>query len=263
MSKYLFKLSILFLLSFSIACATIGSYKGELREMGYEPFEVPRNFNGEGTIFRIDDGIEILWRDPKSCLSPDLIERVCGDASVRSSTEEVQTSINLMNFVEDSEKAALGIGGKNIKKVRLIFSGAFIRQIPVGNVVDLLRRNKMSDTCAEDLLHKDHYLIVEILGVEKMVYEFIQEKEMKFGLDKDFVLNKLGIKAGIEYKIERDFQLVIDFPCYIGYKAVKFYEYTEKGPKEKKIIQYTGHELPQKNMQVRKEISEEEPRIPR
>jgi hypothetical protein len=270
MPKFLFKLSILFLLSFSIACAAIQTHTKIVRKKGFEALELPRNCNGEGTIFHIDNGREILMRDPDSCLPEICIKRVCGKAFLPSCTEKVETAIDLMNFVKDVDEAELGLKGKNIKKIKITFRDAFIKQIPVGNLLDLLRNGKISDpcpegwkiseSCVEDILKKENYLIVEILGVEKMVYEFMQEKEMKIGINDVFVLNTLGIEAGIKYKIERNAQLVINTPCYIGYKAVKLYKYLEVGPEGEKIIQYTGHEIPQENMKKRKETSLEKER---
>lgn len=246
--KVLYKLILVFSLIFYVACATTTVDK-LVRKKGFEPFELCRDFNGVGTIFRIEDGKEILIRSPSYL--PSDIEISKGNVALESVDQKVKLSLKVMNFVEDLDKTATGLNIKNINKTKLVFRNPFSEKIAVGDLKDLLKEGKIPVTCAEDLLDKDNYLIVGIIGAKQMAYEFWQKKTGRIVVDDDFISDILGIEAGIDYERETDHRLIINFPCYIGYKVVKFYKFL-KGKPENYIIGYNAHELPQQNMQLRK-----------
>jgi len=253
MAKILSKFIFILFLIFFVACSP--TIKRHIRKLGYTPLEVPRNFNGEGTIFRIVDGKEIVWRAPHSCFPDGRIERFGGKQSLPSRTTKINTSINLMNFVEDADETESGLKMEKVIKTSIVFEDAFSKGLPVGDIVSCMQKGEMSPDCIRDLVDKENYLIVEILGVKKMSYEFIRENNVKVELSPNFIKKILKIKPGIAYERDTKYRLVIDFPCYIGYKTLKLRDVIRRDEEGREIIEYVFYELPKENMKLRKKIS--------
>jgi len=253
MLKLLPKFIFILFLTFFVACAP--TLKRHIRKLGYEALEVPRNFNGEGTIFRVVDGKEIVWRAPHSCFPDGIIKRFGGEQSVASRTTKINTSINLMNFVEDADNTESGLKMEKVIKTSIVFEDAFSRGLPVGDIISCMQKGEMSPDCIRDVVDKENYLIVEILGVKKMSYEFIKENNVKVELSENFLKKILKIKPGIAYKRDTKYRLVIDFPCYIAYKTIKIHDVIKRDEEGREIIEYVFYELPKENMKLRKKIS--------
>ncbi len=226
--------------------------KRYLRKHGYEPFEIPRDFNGVGTIYKLEKGIEIVWRTRQGCLPDIPVYR--GNVFPPSFSEDKKIALGLMK-VKDDDEATSELKWQKIVKVKIDFVEAFSEMIEPGKVINDMIGGKITEYCTADLAHKDSYLIVDVIGAKQMKYEFIKENQLKLELDKSFVQEKLGLIPDVDFDIKGKTQLVINRPAYIGYKAIRIYEVIERDEQGREVTTYEPHSLPAITLRLHKKAS--------
>lgn len=212
---------------FTAACGGMPEHflKEELDELEYMAYPTPLTYAGVGTVVGGDAESMDIVASPDSCFPREIegidTELVKVDPTalpVRSTrfSVEGEAAANLVDVVNAGNPVFRGgVNFKRVYTIKLEFTEPKVEYI---DQVNLARhyRDAMSRDC-KDVLDRWGF-IVQALHVEKMRFEFLDEKGVSISLN-NFSINEIvKISPNISWKIENHTKLIIDTPKYIGYR---------------------------------------------
>lgn len=215
-----------------------------IRNQGFEAFQVVQDLNGAGTIVRfsnsdeaiqrwdhqkqgegaavqrgdVGEGIQVI-RSAANWLPENIIRK--GTASIpdfnTSVSVDIDTAAKFAHFPLSGS-----IKGHQVEKVKLKFGNMSIEQIETGVLNDFLNGYQIDESAKRDATDPNHFIIYEVIKVDKIIYTFANSQGMDIQIDADAVTSIIGgghLKTA--YEISGGASLVIKKPVYIGYKAMR------------------------------------------
>lgn len=209
--------------------------KREIKRSGYILYRNPLSKAGTGTLIGGSPKAMSIVEDPQTCF-PDTYNESPTDLRATEETNlgnitqtlsfEGKAGVDLMNFMNNGD-SLLSVGAEfnTIQSVQLSFEGAKVERLNTIKIEDFYQ-TKMSEVCKK-YLDKVGF-IIQALKVDRMRYSFKDKNGMDIKLTTEGISKYFNIDAHVKYHIERDYELVIDSPKYIGYQLGRL-KYKDQG----------------------------------
>jgi hypothetical protein len=225
----------LILLALLISCRSVDKHKTVtlvglqdlLKQNGYEPVQVPRDFDGVKSIISFKNGVEIVVSPPRQCLSGLQI----GGGTAQFPLTDTQ-SLRQLKATAGSEylkakkiNVDLAFDRNRVQNVIVHIDSTKIEKIYPDELKDFVERNPLSGTCSERFKSDSVYAIIyETVIATRLTYSFIRNDSTKLNISADF-LNLLGLNTNDVVTNNEKTTLTIKQPLIIGYKAMKIKDF--------------------------------------
>ena len=193
-------------------------------EHDYEPFAVPRDSDGVGTVITFAGGREITLARPEECLGEVAIRAQASPR--RIALEDYDYSITRNDDLELALSEALQPGLRlqgaaafdRVKSIHIRLVEPFEMVASVKSLADALP--ELQGTCRPLVLDENHYVISQVLGAKGIEYRFLDAGGNVLTLDAA-LFDRINAGAGLRNRFEGLRSLSVDFPIFIGYRILR------------------------------------------
>lgn len=193
-------------------------------EHDYEPFAVPRDSDGVGTVIAFADGREVTIARPDECLGPVAARAEASPRQVALADYDYTISRNdtlelaLPEALQPGLRLEAAATGERVKTIRIRLIEPFELVASVKSVADALPT--LQGTCRPLVLDERHFVISQVLGARGIEYEFLDAGGNALTLDAA-LLERINAGAGLRRRYQGRRALSVDFPIYIGYRLLR------------------------------------------
>ncbi len=190
---------------------------------GYEPFAIPRETDGVGTVIIFEGGREITLAREDECLpGPAAAARA---APRRVALERTQYTLevndrlelDLPHVIQGSLDLGAALRHERVRKVRINLIEPFEMLASIKSIADSL--DDLEGRCRQLVLSEGHFVIMQVLGARGVEYEFLDSGGTAITIDAT-ILQAIGADADVRRRFEGSRSLDVDFPVLVGYRLV-------------------------------------------
>ncbi len=190
----------------------------------YEPFEIPRDTDGVGTIIAFQDGLEVTIAREFECLGQ--LASFARGSPRRVALEDYQYEVErddrlelrLLDVLQPGLRVEGAVDYQGVKSIQIRLLEPFEMLVSVKRIVDALP--ELDRTCRQLVLSEDHFVISQVLGARGIEYEFVDEHGTAVVLDAE-LLDRIGAGAELRRRFEGRSTLSVDFTILIGYRLLE------------------------------------------
>lgn len=215
--KYLVFLTLAYLL---VGCSEPKSYLDDaIEDQGFIPHTSPIEDFRVGTILSGTHDQPQLIAEAKDCL-PDDKFRVLKAISLANKYENLSFDAGLNRAIGAGNNVInFNLNASYVKSVSIEFEGASIELLHTKNFEEYFKTLNEEDTCKNYLL--SNAFINKSLRIDKMKFVFFDKGGVAINIGSKLdELANLG--PGVNFDIERGYELIIETPKHIGYTMGKY-----------------------------------------
>lgn len=190
----------------------------------YEPFAIPRETDGVGTVITFEGGREVTLARENECL-PGPAEaaraaprRVALERSEYVITANDRLELDLPRVIQGSLDLGAVLEHDRVREVRINLVEPFEMLASIKAIADSL--DDLEGTCRQLVLSDGHFVIMQVLGARGVEYEFLDSKGAAITIDAT-ILQSIGADADVRRRFEGSRRLDVDFPILVGYRLVE------------------------------------------
>lgn len=229
MVKKMYVVFLFFLCSALIcSCSTkrrveqsISPLKGYIRAHKYEPFEIPRSGSGVGILASYPNRTEQIEAERTDCLPEEKIPATTRDAALSSYSLSSSSSVesNIFAYAISNSRLNLEAAFKDdrVKSVKISFVKPFEEWITPTSIELYSQADSMSQVCFDKLFDPDNYVILRVLGAEKVSFAFLTAEKTNLKLDAKFLKN-IGFDLNASPSTENQLELKTEKRMILGYR---------------------------------------------
>jgi hypothetical protein len=203
----------------------------------YEPFAIPRNNWGAGTVISFDeDGSEnIIWRN-NECLSftnqdnitsgsiPDIDS---SDISLASSkymlSSDATIELGLGKTISPELKLEAALSDNRIKSIEISINGPTESTVSDGRIKQRIKDLSITgNTCVDDIFAEDVYVIDRILALDGFSYSFKTSSKSNIALDIK-LMKKIQLAPDLYKGFKGKYSLYSQEYRMVGYRLFKLH----------------------------------------
>lgn len=222
MKSLIFTLFSFFILS---GCNPLHILWKEIRKSGYIEYKTPLKHSGPGTIIGGSPKKMKVLAPPKECF-PDnyngeetklrFYDYTTLPSKTINLTANGKVGLDLLSLPNiDGGLISAGVSYDIVKTISLKLEGVHIEYFN-GPKLTSFYLNHMDEVC-KDYLDFSGF-IYQAIKVNKLSYTFYDEQGANIELDLEKLKEILDIDLGLNFKIERNLELVFETPHYIGFQ---------------------------------------------
>jgi hypothetical protein len=190
----------------------------------YEPFEIPRDTDGVGTVISLRDGREVTIAREDECLAE--LAAAARASPRKVALESYQYTIHrddrlelrLPHVLQPGLRLEAAATHDAVRAIQIRLAEPFEMLVSVKRIVDEVPW--LEGTCRELVLDEEHFIITQVLGAGGIEYEFLDEHGVAVAVDAN-LLGRIGADAELSRRFEGRRALAVDFPVLIGYRLMR------------------------------------------
>lgn len=209
-------------------CDQLAGFHQQIRKSGHIEFQNPLAHGETGTLVGGTPKKLALVAPPETCF-PNTVNGIPTELRFRDDTAlpsesrvssvGVNANLQLLKIVSGSNGTInAGVDFNQVSSMQLSFEGVHIEYMDSIKLTTFYKE-QMGDICKSYL--EQVAFIIQAIQAEKMSFKFHSKTggEIKLTLDK--IKQLIDLSADIKFQIERDVELVITSPKYLGYQLGK------------------------------------------
>lgn len=190
----------------------------------YEPFAIPREADGVGTVITFERGREITLARESECLpgaaaaARSAPRRVALETTQYALRADDRLELDLPRVIQEGIDLRAALGHDRVREVRIKLIEPFEMLVSIKTIADALE--DLEGTCRQLVLSDGHYVIMQVLGARGIEYEFLDARGTAITLDAT-LLETIGANAELRHRVEGTRTLDVDFSVLVGYRLVE------------------------------------------
>ena len=187
---------------------------GLVKEYGYIGYQNPMEKGGTGVLVGGKPDALAFIAPKEECFPDESVNRIVDTSNIsKKYNYKFQGNLGFLAFGTPIVSAGLGLRKEHTVSIEL--NGITLEYM---NSLDVTRwyREGLDDVCKEYL--NDVGFVIQALQTESLTISIKKIGGLNIGLNAENVSQFFDIEAGVDWKIEDEFKLVIDTPKYIGYQ---------------------------------------------
>lgn len=194
-----------------------------IAEHDYEPFEIPRDSDGVGTVITFQNGREVTLARDDECLRDLAAEAQRSPRHVALANyqytihKDDRLELRLPEALQPGLRLEAAAGYERVRTIQIRLVEPFEMLASVKAIADALP--ELEGTCQTLVLGQGNFVISQVLGAAGIEYQFLDSSGTAVELDAA-LLDRIGAEARIKGRFEGSRTLSVDFPVYIGYRLL-------------------------------------------